>query len=152
MPQWMEPIRKAMEKRQGGGGYLLLMPEYRPELVQAIASRFGLAYRDFRRECMAPRGARAARLPLAELDGFLERAGAAQGLVVQNAEALLAVKSGGERRAWLARFVRGERPHPVLLPLVLFASDAPDEEDRVIRLDASALPQSTLLMRLASMR
>ena len=58
---------------------MVCLPEYRPELVQVLATRLELDHFDFRALVMAPLGAGAGRLSLATLDDWLQRAVAGGG-------------------------------------------------------------------------
>lgn len=139
-----------LDRHERQGGFLVRYPEYRPELVRALAESLELGYGDFRASVMAPMGWQAARMPLDALDQWLIERARAGGGVVNNAEALLATKAPEERSAWLARFVAAAWPAPVVIPLVLFGGDAPEGEDRVASLDPGAVPEQTLLTRLLS--
>ncbi len=152
MADWLEPLDRALAAGNRRGGYLLVMPQYRPELVREAAERYGFACRDFRRERLVPRGRAAAGLSLAELDRFLEEELEGPGAVVQNAEALLATRSEPERRSWFRRFLARERPFAVIVPVVLFGREVPCDPLRVVRPAPEELPADTLLMRLVSMR
>lgn len=146
----MQPVAAMLDRHDRQGGFLVRYPEYRPELVRALAESLELAYGDFRASVMAPMGWEAARLPLDALDQWLVGQAEAGGSVVNNAEALLATKTPEERSAWLARFVGAAWSAPVLIPLVLFGADAPQGEDRVAAIDPGAVPEQTLLTRLLS--
>ncbi len=152
MADWLAPMDRALAEGGGCGGYLLSMPDYRPELLSEAAERYGLPCRDFRRERLMPRGRKAAAMPLAEIEEFIAEAAAASGAVIHNAEALLATKSTAERRRWFRLFLARERPTAVIVPIVLFGEELPSDPVRVVRIASGTLPPDTLLMRLVSMR
>ncbi len=152
MVDWLAPMDRALAEGGGRGGYLLAMPEYRPELVREAVERYGFVGRDFRRERLMPRGWEAAATPLSELEDFIAEAVVPPGAVIANAEALLATKAATERRRWFRRFLGRERPAAVVVPIVLFGDELPPDPLRVVRIGAGTLPADTLLMRLVSMR
>ena len=152
MSDWMAPVERVLEAVAGRGGAIVWLPEYRPELLEAIAEHFGLTFRDFRRERMAPLGWQATRLELADLDAFLAEATRDGPALVHNVEALLATRHARERVRWFTQFLARHRKHAVLIPVVLFGDEIPADDRRVARLDPAAVPPASLLLRLASMR
>ena len=152
MSDWMAPVERVLEAVAWRGGAIVWLPEYRPELPEAIAEHFGLAFRDFRRERMAPLGWQATRLGLADLDAFLAEAGRCGPALVHNVEALLATRRREERVGWFTQFLARRREHAVLIPVVLFGDEVAADGRRVVRLDPAAIPPAGFLLRLASMR
>lgn len=149
---WTAEIAGVVERHDRRGGFLVLFSDYRPELAHGIARALGCAVADFRKEVMAPKGWQAGQLPLADIDAYVAEKSAAGGVVVQNVEALLSTKSEAERSLWLAEFLTRDWPAPVLLPLFLFASAAPEGASRVVAVSAAETPEETLMMRLWSTR
>jgi hypothetical protein len=133
----------------GRGGYFVALHEYRPELAEEMARGLGLDFFDFRAECMRPLGWEAGRMPAAELTAAIESRLEPRGLVVHNAEALLAAKSEDERRAWLKTFAATPWPRPVVVPIAIFQADLPSHGARFHRVDPEDVPAETLLSRLA---
>lgn len=135
----------------GPGSYVVEFPTYRPDLVEELASRLGCAHIDFRREYLAPLKFEAHKLPLAALEGCAQNNANAQGVVLQNGEALLAAKPASDRVAWLQAFLDTPRAHVALLPLALFGGELASHP-RLIRFAAEALPPENFLGLLSSMR
>lgn len=146
---WIAPIARMIATEGGTGAYFVVMPGYRPELVTVLAEGLGMAFMDFRAEHMRPLGWEAGRMPLAALTDSIRQRCGPEGLVVQNAEALLATKEAGERRDWLEAMVREAWPGPVVVPIAIFEADLPKIAGRAHRVDADDLPQESLLVRLA---
>ncbi|MEZ5825584.1 MAG: hypothetical protein R3C97_12855 [Geminicoccaceae bacterium] len=152
MTNWIEPVENAVAAMGGEPRALsMLLPEYRPELVLALADALGFRHCDFRREVMAKAGEHAADLPLSSVGATVralhEDGGSQSGLVLQNVEALLGVVTPERRRAWFAEFVGSRQPMPVILPVVLHGGDVPVGPHR-LDMSAYMLPQDSLMMRL----
>lgn len=145
---WLDPVVQLMKDGQRQGGFLLCVADYRPDVARAVAHGLDLGFFDFRAEIMVPLGWNAHRLTLEDLTETLEETASGRGLVVHNVEALLATKDETDRRRWLEQFLKRAWPFPIILPLFLFAGDAPDDDRRVLRLPAEWLPEETLLGRL----
>ena len=58
-----------------------------------------------------------------------------------NVEALLSVKSEGERRAWFRSFLDADWPNPVVLPITLYQADVPEDHRGVCDLELQRLPR-----------
>ena len=153
---WLEPVRAALSRSGPPAPLLVVFEAYRPDLVRAMAHHLGFRFVDFRAEHMLPLGAEGARLPLSRLSDVMHRAlaaddgPAASGLVLHNVEALLATRPAAERIGWLADFVARDSAAPVIVPLAVFADDAPSGHGNVVRIDAGALPPEKLLFRMAA--
>lgn len=147
---WMAPIAQMLDAHAWRGNYFIALQTYRPDVVRIIADEFNLAFCDFRAAHMAQLGWRAAELPLDHLNQVAADASADQGLVLHNAEALLATKSKSERSTWFSEFVQRSSRHPVLIPLSIFFGEAPQGCARVAWIDPTDLPEEKLLIRLAS--
>lgn len=152
LPPWIARIEQALERHGRCGGFLVSFPEYRPELVIVLADRLDMPLSDFRREVMAPLGWQAAALPLESLKGAIAARMDGRGLVLNNAEALLAAKPASERQTWFEDMLNEPWPAPLILPAALFAGDADYQSERFIDLSADDLPGSTLLTRLLATR
>lgn len=146
---WLAPIADMVHRGGGSGGFLLDLPDYRPDLVRAAAHGLNLAMFDIRAELLSPRGWDAHKVTLDELSQELQQRARDGGLVAHNAEALLATKGAAERSRWLEKFVERAWPSPIIVPLFLFGGDAPPSHDRRAALVAEELPEETLLGRLA---
>ena len=146
---WITPIARMIADEGGTGAYFVVMPGYRPELVTALAEALGMAVRDVRAEHMRPLGWEAGRMPLAALTDSIRQRCGPEGLVVQNAEALLATKEVGERQNWLEAVVMEAWPGPVIVPIAIFQADLPKIAGRAHRIEPEDLPQESLLVRLA---
>jgi hypothetical protein len=99
---------------------------------------------------MSRSGWAAGQLPLSALTDFIADHVEGTGLVVHNAEALLATKPAGERRQWMAASAGGDWPVPVVVPVCLFLSELPDLPQWSWRFAADNLPAESLLLRLAA--
>ncbi len=128
---------------------LVLYAEYRLDLARQLADETGLAFRDFRREVLSGQGKRAHEQPLTLLDQDLSAHGRLTGTVIANVEALLATRPVDERRHWFADVLDRRFDYPLLLPLTLFADEAPTDHPGVIDLRERALPPQSLISRLA---
>lgn len=152
MPPWLARIEQALERNERLGSFLVSFPEYRPELVTVLADRLDMTLCDFRADVMTPLGWQASTLSLASLrSAIMDRMGD-RGLVLNNAEALLAAKPAADRRAWFQEMLTEPWMAPLILPVALFAGDADHRSDRFIDLSADDLPESTLLTRLLATR
>ena len=147
---WLEPVEAKIQACGGRGGFFVAMPQYRPDLIQQMAAALDLDFFDFRAEVLLPLGWEAGQLGLEALDDEIAMRSNAHGLVVHNAEALLAAKDEAARRAWLQTFVTRDWPHPVVIPVVIFQGDLPLQAQRFHRFDPDTLPNETLLARLAT--
>ena len=147
---WMAPIAQVLDAHAWRGNYLIALQTYRPDVVGIIADELNLAFCDFRATHMAQLGWHAAELPLDRLSQVAADAGSDQGLVLHNAEALLATKSKSERSTWFSEFVQCSSRHPVLIPLSIFFGEVPEACARVAWIDPTDLPEEKLLIRLAS--
>ncbi|MDJ0944417.1 MAG: hypothetical protein QNJ30_13170 [Kiloniellales bacterium] len=145
---WLRVIRSVVHGRGSKGGYIVCFPEYRPDLVLGMAQALGLVHFDFRHEVMRYLGWEASTLQLEDLDRAIAERALGDGLVVQNAEALLSAKGEDLRRRWLKDFVAAPWPNVVILSLALYATAAPRKQPRVVTLGAQDLPEPTLLSRL----
>jgi len=157
---WLAPMVSALERQNNNGAFLVLFDIYRPDLVRAMAHALSMHFIDFRKQYLLPLGREAARMPLARIDEVIAETyqessglGACEhkpkGIVLHNVEALLATRGRDERGRWMARFIAEPVPVPVLVPLAVFADEAPQAGDHVTRIDASGVPQEKLLFRLA---
>lgn len=149
---WTRPVELLIASHGHRGGYLVVFSEYRPSLFRALANALDFDFTDFRAVHMAPLGWEASRKPLAALNEVIndQLARSQRGLVLHNAEALLAVKGTQERRVWLQQFAAAAWTHPVVVPVAVFAADAPTGSERLCWLDPGTLPSEPLLVRLAS--
>ncbi len=146
------PIVDLIDRHGYAGGFVIVLPDYRPELLHGIARAAGLDFVDFRATVMARHGAAAGRIPLEALDEWIAAETAERGLALQNVEALLSTKSPAERRTWFARFLSTPWQRPVVVPIVIFGVDVPVEMPRALRIEAGSIPEETMLMRLWSSR
>ena len=149
---WMTLVATAVKAGGCSGAFLVVFPIYRPDLVGEMARAMSYAHFDFRSERMMPLGWRAAELSLDFLEDAARNhpdAGSAPGLVLHNAEALLATRTADERRRWLAAVCDWPTPRPILVSAAVFIDDLPPAGPRVVHIDGAAMPQQSLLMRLA---
>jgi len=151
-PPWLAPVAGLLEAAGRGGAFFVAFPQYRPALVKALADALGLAHLDFRVARMAELGWEAAKLPLSALTEAIEAQieASGSGLVLHNAESLLAAKTSAERSGWLGEVAARAWPVPVIVPIAIFQSDLPSLPSRLCRLDPDLLPDESFLLRLAS--
>ncbi len=129
--------------------HLVLFAAYRPDLAREMAVATGLHYFDFRREVMSGYGKMAHAQPLHLLDEALYEQSLDHGCLLMNTEALLATRPEQERRAWLESVLNQVYRNPLVLPLALFGDEAPVGHARVIDLREQAMPEQSLVSRLA---
>lgn len=144
---WYQPLADLLGRYHWRGGYLVCLPEYRPDLILAMAYGLRLAHFDFRAKVMLPLGWKAHKLQIEDLERSLSEESAESGLVAQNVEALLAAKAPDERRAWLTGFLKKRWRHAVVVPLVLYGGLVPPGPPRLLSFSIGDVPEQTLLSR-----
>jgi hypothetical protein len=150
---WQKLVRDGLAKVAADRCVVVVFPEYRPDLVEQMARVIKLVHVDFRRERMAPLGWNAAELPLDTLnDTAVSAMAGGSGVVLQNAEALLATRTAEERRGWFTRALDRSWPAQLVLPVTLFGVDLPPRDGQVVVLPRGSLPEEKILSRLATMR
>jgi len=149
-PDWLKPVDAALAERGGVGLFVVLFPAYRPDLVKALAHHLDLDFFDFRAQVMAKLGADAGTLDLDALERSIVGRTQQRGVALMNAEALMAVKPAPERKRWLRKVLGLALPCPAVIPLAIFADDAPIDDSRVVDLAAEVLPDQSLIGRLAN--
>lgn len=149
LPDWQVPIAANLERHQSGQCFLILLPEYRPDLARSVASNFNLDFYDYRVDKMAPLGDQATTLTLENLTETLHEKTRQKGIVSFNIEALMAAKSEDQRIRWFNNALQASWPHNLLIPLVIFHQDAPAGHSRVSDLLSVTLPEQNLINRLA---
>ena len=137
---WLEVVAEHHATRGATGAGIVLFPRYQPELAMRLAEHLGLEFFDLRQDYMQQFGVAADRTSLGALDRELQERAAQTGFVCHNIEALLAVKSEDERRAWLNRFLEASWPSPVVLPITVFQGDVPEDHPGVCDLELFRLP------------
>lgn len=147
--EWLELFKENYAKFQGEGGFLVLFPEYRPDMTRALAHSLELEFYDYRLEKMISKGWDAGNIPLESLMRTLIEESARIGIVVHNVEALLATKPEEERRQWLQDFLTFEWSNPVVLPLSIYQIDTDKNNPRVCDLELTEFAKESFLMRLA---
>lgn len=149
-PEWLKPVGDALSAHDRKGLFVVLFPEYRPDLVKTLAHHFDLEFFDFRAQVMAKLGADAGTLKLDALERSMISRTHQRGIALMNAEALMAVKPEEDRRSWLRRALGLALPNPAVIPLAVFADDAPIDDPRVVGLAVEKLPEQSLIGRLAN--
>lgn len=144
---WVAPVLEDLDR---GGGLVVELPEYRPDLCRALAHQLGLGFFDFRREVMVVRGWEADRVALTALDEVLEDQARRGGAVVHNVEALLACKPEPAGARWIESFLARKWEAPLILPLVVLTDSVPAGHPGVLVIPAEELPEQSLLNRLVS--
>jgi hypothetical protein len=146
---WVRPIQQKIAQHGGRGGFIVIFPDYRPDLFRGLAYALGLANFDYRSEVMSVRGWDADQLTLDELDADLSRCAADTSTVVSNVEALLSTKSEEACSRWLHAFLGRDQDNAVLIPIVIHSESVPRPHPRVHELSGEQLPVQTLLRRLS---
>ena len=138
---WLAEVRRHFERVGRQGASIVLFPRYSPEHVEEMASGLGLQLFDVQKEVMERFGQEADSLELLQLDESLRGQARDHGIVSHNVEALLSVKSGQERRAWLRSFLDAAWPNAVVLPITLYQADVPEDHLGVCDLELHILPR-----------
>gem|GEM_PF-3409956 len=138
---WCDPIIEKI-RRCPASVCSVVFPHYRPDLIQILTAKLGFTYKDFRDDVLRPLGWSAGQAPLTLLDKAIMCADdGLPGLVLANAEALLAAKTEEERRTWLASVFLLSPLRTVVLPLTLFGSLLPESvNERVLFPSETDLP------------
>lgn len=153
MVDWLGGLYEWVRQGDPHAAYVVCFPGYRPELVRELARETDSVHLDFRREKLAPLGWAAATLPPESLtDAVLDAMAGGSDVVLQNAEALLAVFDEPRRKGWLAEAMARRWPRRLILPIVLFPGDLPPDGDRIRHLTASEVPEESLLLRLSTLQ
>lgn len=145
---WITPIADLVERHSARGGFLVIMPEYRPDLSKALAYNLDLGFFDVRAQLLTPLGWNAHAYTLPALDAEIGSRTKDQGLLLHNMEALLATKAEHERRAWLWNTIENDWPSPVMIVLAVFGHEAPADHPRVHAVARAAMPEQTTVGRL----
>lgn len=149
---WLDPVQHALRTPGANGGHVVAFPIYRPDLVRQMARALGYVLVDFRVAQMLPLGWRASEMPLDSLYEAATRhaeACTATGIVLHNAEALLATRAAESRRRWFAEALAWTADFPIVIPVAVFVDELPIAHPRVVEVDPACLPGQSLLMRLA---
>ena len=149
-PGWMIRFSGLLAAGDGYGGYLVNLPEYRPDLAKALAHHLDFDFFDFRADVMSRLGFSAHTLELEAMGRSLESRAVHRGVLAFNLEALLGTKERSARQAWLSGFVRGRYAHPVVAPLALFCSDVDPSLPNTITIDPEELPKQSIINRLVN--
>ncbi len=147
---WIRPVAEMIAQAAGRGGFFVVFPEYRPELIRAMTNALDFTFIDFRAEKLLPLGWEAGQVPLSALTAYIEKKSNRGGLVVHNAESILATKASEERRDWLKAFAAREWLVPVVVPITVFQDDLADQTERLCRIDTDLVPTESFIIRLAS--
>lgn len=150
IPDWISEFSALLSAGDGHGGYLVELPEYRPDLAKALAHHLTFDFFDFRAEVMSRLGFSAHTLELDAMGRSLESRAIHRGLVAFNLEALLGTKTESARQAWFNEFVHGSYPHPIVVPLTLFCSEVDESLPNRIAIDREDLPEQSIISRLAN--
>jgi len=138
--EWLLDFEAFYNRSGQQGGSIVLFPRFNPELFTIMAQRTGLELFNYQQEVMDTFGQDADRISLNQLDESLRSRAEQSGIIAHNIEALLCVKSEQERREWLRSFLDGDWPNPVLLPICIYQTDVPIENDKVCDLELHKMP------------
>ncbi|RTZ59856.1 MAG: hypothetical protein DSZ33_03730 [Gammaproteobacteria bacterium] len=142
--EWLSALEQHFEGKDLAGGSIVLFPRYNPDFSRQMAERLELSLFDFQKEVMAELGKKADAMSLQQLTAALRERAAESGIVAHNVEALLCVKPEQERADWLRSFLETEWPNPVVLPIMVFQSDAPREHERICDLELHTMPKQSV--------
>lgn len=150
---WLEPVVLCWNACGEGEALALSLPAYRPDLLERLAKRLDARFCDFRRSHLMPLGWNAASLPLQALDdAALDEMSGGKPLVLQNCEALLSLVTPAARKAWFRQALCKTWPAKLLLPVVLYSGDLPDEPGgHIVTLEPEDLPPESILDRLSGL-
>ena len=146
---WIQTIDDMIRDHGTRGGFVVALPEYRPDQCQALAHALELQYFDFRQQVMAAHGWDADQLGFEDVDAALETLAATQGSLVNNVEALLATKEIDACARWLRQFLATPWERPLVVPIVIYTQELPVAHPRVHTINDGELPTQTFLNRLA---
>lgn len=146
---WLDVVKNEYEQHHAEGGFLVLFPEYRPDLSRALANYLGLEFYDYRENVMQFFSWEASKISLEALTETLFEESEKTGLVVHNVEALLATKSDHQRAEWLAEFLTIDWSNPVVLPISIYQEDTVRGHPRVCDIELEEFPKQSFIMRLA---
>ncbi|MCU7838927.1 MAG: hypothetical protein KZQ94_06070 [Candidatus Thiodiazotropha sp. (ex Troendleina suluensis)] len=130
------------------GTFIILMPEYRPDVARGIANHLGFEFFDYRQEIMLEFAREAHRLTLDQLSKTLAEKSEQSALIAFNVEALLAAKPENERKHWLLNCLQIAKENPVVIPLAIYIDELPIGDSRILDLRHSKLDEQTLVSRL----
>ena len=152
--EWVDHIAKQWSGLAEGQALFLILPAYRPDVVERLARHLGVRFYDFRRGRLIPLGWTAASLPLGTLDNTaIEEMAGGYPLGLHNCETLLSLATPMARTAWFTEALQKTWPAKLLIPVVLFIRDLPDEiAGRSVTVEVGDLPPDILLDRLSSLR
>lgn len=146
---WLSEFRMWMRLQDQRRTVIAAFPSYRPDLVRDMAAKLAFTYIDYRKENLLPLGWEASRVPLDDITEVARLAMVrGRGVVLHNAEALLAVYNAADRRDWLAGILDKTWDFPLVLPLVLYAGDVPADYPLQFHFPAHQLPDESVLDRL----
>ncbi len=146
---WLKRVEHCV-KQHANGGFLVLFPDYRPDLCMAMSNGLGLDFYDYRKEEMLKQGLAAGSIPLDAVTKSLHRRAQHSGMVAQNVEAALATWPAADRARWFNSFLTRAWPGTVIVPCALFQSDAPQGHPNICDLQNVEMPGLSYLMRLAT--
>ncbi len=148
-PDWIQPIDDMIKHHDSRGGFVVMFPEYRPDLCLTLAHTLDLRCFDYRQQVMSAHGWEADKLGLANLNATLEELARTQGSLVNNVEALLATKEIDAGVQWLQQFLATPWARPLIIPIVIFTQELSAGHSRVHTIDVDAIPAQSFLNRLA---
>ncbi len=148
-PEWQVPLTTCVADNGQQGGFLILMPEYRPDIALSMGHYLNLEFLDYRKEEMMPLGWDADGITLQSLNETIQSHSAGKGVVVFNVEALLATKREAQRQQWINEFLQTSWPNPVLIPLVIYCDEVPQWSQRICDMQNMTFPDQGLVSRLA---
>ena len=148
-PDWIQPIDDMLKRHDSQGGFIVVFPEYRPDLCLSLAHALDLQCFDYRQQVMSAHGWEADQLDLADLDATLAELAQTQGSLVNNVEALLATKEVDAGAQWLQQFLTTPWARPLIVPIAIYAQELPAGHTRVHTIGDDELPAQSFLNRLA---
>lgn len=116
--EWEQSLFNRVHTNHHRGGYIFYLPDPRPDMASAMASRLGFEFVDYQQDIAMALGRNAYFLTLGKLNEILAQLCEQRGIVLYNLETLLCWKTPAERRDWLSHFLLMPWTHPIILTLV----------------------------------
>ncbi len=131
---------------------VLVLPEYRPDLIAYVANSLGYRAYDYRAEVMAPRSWQAHKLELREMLDTLLAEGEADEIIAYNVEALLSTRAVNLRQEWYSEYFTRPSRKRLIIVMTLYGDELADGHPAVLRFERGEVPESTLLRRMLEVK
>lgn len=149
---WLVRVTNFFSAAQTSAGLLLLLPEYRPDIISRLSAVLQVPIFDFRASVMAARSWDAHTITLDELQSSLLGQAEASPLIAFNIDALLATKSQAQRLAWVDTFLATSFRNRVIVALTIYADEVSADSTRILRIQSGELPEQGILHRMHELK